>query len=198
MIEARRRVRINEGGSGEEATHVDLRKLRAERGLTQEELARLSGVSRPAIHRIENGQQAPRRGTVKKLAQALGVAPWEVAPGLYTQPGGALPGVKLTPEVQKQFEGYIAALSLKIARDTGDVEDLKGAGHEGLVEACRKFKDTGGMSFDPWVKNYVRNRILDEAKRYYSGNERTYGFEETLPAEWEGDIPDLATMQDEE
>ena len=60
---------------------MDLRKLRAERGFTQDELAALSGVSRPAIHRIENGQQAPRRGTVKKLAAAR----WGSHPGRLPQ-----------------------------------------------------------------------------------------------------------------
>lgn len=175
-----------------------MKRLREERGLTQERLAGLSGVSRPAIHRIENGQQAPRRGTVKKLAQALGITPWEVAPELFTRPGDQPPGVKLTPELHRRFEPYIATLAWKIARNAGDVEDLEGAGREGLFEACRKFEDTEGMAFDAWAKNYVRNRILDEARRHYEKNERTYGFEETLPPEWEGDIPDMATMTDEE
>lgn len=177
---------------------MDLKKLREDCGLTQEELASRSGVSRPAIHRIENGQQAPRRGTVKKLAQALGMAPWEVAPDLFTRPGEQPPGLKLTSELHRKFEPYIATLARKIARNAGDVEDLEAAGREGLFEACRKFKEGEGMDFEPWAKNYVRNRILDEARRHYEKNERTYGFEETLPPEWEGDIPDLGTMSDEE
>jgi transcriptional regulator with XRE-family HTH domain len=107
---------------------VELKRLREERGLTQEGHARLSGVSRPTIHRIENGQQAPRRRTVKKLAQALSVAPWEMAPGLFTRPGGKPPGIKVTSEVREQFEGYIAALAFRIARSPADVEDLKELG----------------------------------------------------------------------
>lgn len=167
---------------------MDLKKLREECGITQVELAQLSGVSRPAIHRIENGQQTPRRGTVKKLAQGLGVAPWEMAPELFTRPGGKPPGIKVTSEVREQFEGYIAALAFRIARDPADVEDLKGAGHEGLVEACMKFKDTGGMAFDPWVKNYVRNRILDEARRLYEGTDQVYEFEDVFGPEWNDSV----------
>jgi transcriptional regulator with XRE-family HTH domain len=169
-------------------TPTELKRLREERDLTQEALAALSGVSRLAIHRIENGQQAPRRGTVKKLAQALGIAPWEVAPGLFTRPGGTPPGVKLTSEVREQFEGYIAALAFRIARNPVDVEDLKGAGQEGLVEACMKFRDTGGMDFDPWVKNYVRNRILDEARRLYEGTDHVHQFEEVFGPDWNDSV----------
>ena len=54
------------------------------------------------------------------------------------------------------------------------------------------------MAFEPWAKTYVRNRILDEARRHYQSTEKTDGFEDVLPPEWEGDIPDMATMVDEE
>jgi transcriptional regulator with XRE-family HTH domain len=167
-----------------EVSGVDLKRLRKECGLTQVELARLSGVSRPAIHRIENGQQAPRRRTVKKIAHAMGAAPWEVAPDLFSRPGTDPPGVKLTPKVQEQFSGYIATLAFKIAQSPADVEDLKGAGHEGLVEACRKFEDTGRSDFDQWVKAYVRNRILDEARRFYGGNDLDRGMEDVFGPDW--------------
>jgi len=176
---------------------VELKRIRSKLGLTQEALAKSSGVSRLTIHRIENGQQAPHRKTVTKLARALQVHQADIAPELFTRPGGTPPGVKLTLEVREQFDGYIATLARKIARDEADVEDLKGAGQEGLVEACRKFKETGGMAFDPWVKNYVRNRILDEANRYYEGNERTYGLEDTLPEEFEGQVPDQGSYSDD-
>lgn len=169
---------------------MHLKKLRVNRGLSQETLAGLSGVSRPAIHRIENGQQTPQRRTVTKLARALDVHPADIAPELFTKPGGKPPGVKVTPEVRNQFDGYIATLARRIARNDDDVEDLQGAGQEGLVEACRKFKETGGMAFDPWVKYYVRNRILSEASRYYEGNEQTYALEDTLPLKFEGQVPE--------
>lgn len=177
---------------------MELRRLRLERDLTQEGLAGISGVARPTIHRMENGQQKPRKSTVRKLARALEVEPSDIAPDLFPAPGSPPPGVPPTPEIQRKFEPYITTLARRISRSPDDVEDLAGAGREGLIEACQKFRDTGGMDFEPWVKTYVRNRILDEAKRYYEGSERTYGFEETLPPEWEGDIPDLGTMQDDE
>ena len=177
---------------------ADLKRLRKERGLTQEVLADLSGVSRPAIHRVENGQQVPRRGTISKLARALGVEPSDLAPDLFPKPGGPPLGVELTAEIFERFEPYIATLAARIAWSGGDAEELEGAGREGLLEACRKFRSDGGMKFDPWAKNYVRNRILDESRRQQEKIGRTDTFGDVLPPEWEGDIPDMATMMDDE
>ncbi|MGW3545658.1 helix-turn-helix domain-containing protein [Nocardia niigatensis] len=52
-----------------------LREYRVAKFLTQEELADLSGVSRPTIARIESGTAKPRPRTVRKLAAALGIEP---------------------------------------------------------------------------------------------------------------------------
>lgn len=52
-----------------------LRYWRELHALTQRDLALMSGVSRPTIARIETGATNPYPGTVRKLAQALDVAP---------------------------------------------------------------------------------------------------------------------------
>jgi transcriptional regulator with XRE-family HTH domain len=53
-----------------------LKKLRTARGLTQDELATMAGVSRATVACGEAGQLAnPRIETVQKLARALDV-PW--------------------------------------------------------------------------------------------------------------------------
>jgi transcriptional regulator with XRE-family HTH domain len=54
---------------------MKLRELRLRRALTLRELGVLSGVAYDTIHGIETGKQAPRPSTVRKLANALGVAP---------------------------------------------------------------------------------------------------------------------------
>ena len=51
-----------------------LRSLRTDRGTTQEELARRSGVHRVTIARIEMGEQLPRYQTLQALAGALGLS----------------------------------------------------------------------------------------------------------------------------
>lgn len=55
-----------------------LKQRRVAKFLTQEELADLSGVSRPTIARIESGTAIPRAKTIKKLAGALDMAPNEM------------------------------------------------------------------------------------------------------------------------
>jgi transcriptional regulator with XRE-family HTH domain len=51
-----------------------LAALREARGLTQEQLAAASGVSRVQISRLEQGHFAPRLASLKCLAAALGVS----------------------------------------------------------------------------------------------------------------------------
>lgn len=51
-----------------------LRRLRHERGLTQEETAHEAGVSMGTYVRIELGQRMPSWGTVRKIAVALDVS----------------------------------------------------------------------------------------------------------------------------
>ncbi len=50
-----------------------LRELREQRNLTLRDLEESSGVSKDAISEIERGLRRPRRSTVEKLAQGLGV-----------------------------------------------------------------------------------------------------------------------------
>lgn len=43
----------------------------ARRGMTQSELARLSGVSRPCVSTVVNGSRNPRMDTARKIVAAL-------------------------------------------------------------------------------------------------------------------------------
>lgn len=50
-----------------------LRRLRQEKGLSQQELAAKSGISRVTIARIELGEQSPRYETIVALAKGLNI-----------------------------------------------------------------------------------------------------------------------------
>jgi transcriptional regulator with XRE-family HTH domain len=50
-----------------------LKKLRADRKMTQEALAEKAGISRTYLARLELGQQDPTLTTLKSLAKALKV-----------------------------------------------------------------------------------------------------------------------------
>lgn len=52
---------------------LDLRKIRVEKKLSQEELADQSGITVRTIQRIENQESVPRTHTLNQLANALGV-----------------------------------------------------------------------------------------------------------------------------
>jgi transcriptional regulator with XRE-family HTH domain len=60
--------------------HVAAR--RTERGKTQEEVAKLAGISRQALSEIERGTQAPRWETLYMLAQALRCEVFDLIPSL--------------------------------------------------------------------------------------------------------------------
>ncbi len=50
-----------------------VRQARDRRAWTQEDLAKASGVSVPALHRVETTKGRPRATTIRKLADALRV-----------------------------------------------------------------------------------------------------------------------------
>lgn len=58
-----------------------IKRLREERGLTQEELAKALGVTRPAVTQWETGWSQPRMGTIEKLSQFFGVSKAELIEG---------------------------------------------------------------------------------------------------------------------
>jgi len=55
-----------------------LREHRKRRGLTQIELAKISGVGRATIAGLEAGNRGAYKSTVEKLARALKVKPYEL------------------------------------------------------------------------------------------------------------------------
>lgn len=53
----------------------NVRRLRVERGWSQQMLAEAVGVTQGAISQIENGSTGPRMATLERLAVALNVEP---------------------------------------------------------------------------------------------------------------------------
>jgi transcriptional regulator with XRE-family HTH domain len=60
---------------------MQLRRLRRARALTQEELSRISGVSRDTISALEAGKREAQPRTIRRLADALSVEPQELMKG---------------------------------------------------------------------------------------------------------------------
>ena len=57
---------------------ITLKKLRIKKLLSQDKLAKLSGVSRTTVVAIENNLHKPQPLTIQKLANALGIDPSEI------------------------------------------------------------------------------------------------------------------------
>lgn len=57
----------------DEFSHKKLRQFRESAGLTQEALARATGLSLSAVTKLERGGIDPSWSTVQRLARALGV-----------------------------------------------------------------------------------------------------------------------------
>lgn len=56
----------------------NLRRLRQDRGLSQEELADLAGLNRNYVGMVEREENAPTVDTLEALSKALKVAPEEL------------------------------------------------------------------------------------------------------------------------
>jgi transcriptional regulator with XRE-family HTH domain len=55
-----------------------LRHIRKKRLLTQVELSKMTGVAQDSISSLETGKREAHPGTIRKLAEALGVEPTEL------------------------------------------------------------------------------------------------------------------------
>jgi transcriptional regulator with XRE-family HTH domain len=64
-----------------EVSPLKLRELREDRAYSMRELAERAGVHYNTIHRIEHGQDNVHPRTIRKLAEALGVAPRDLRSG---------------------------------------------------------------------------------------------------------------------
>ncbi|MGH2852703.1 MAG: helix-turn-helix domain-containing protein [Solirubrobacteraceae bacterium] len=76
-----------------------LRKLRTERGISQDGLARNTGIHSTAIGRFEHDAREPRLKSILRLADGL-----NVNPGALLDPIGER---RLTPEAFEQHFGHL-------------------------------------------------------------------------------------------
>src|SRR5215208_3364836 len=73
-----------------------LRRLREERALRQEDLAKLAGIGKNTVNRIEKNRTEPHMTTIRKLADALKVDPADLVRGERISPRVTKPGERGT------------------------------------------------------------------------------------------------------
>ncbi len=79
----------------------NLAKLRKEKGLTQEELVKISGVAISQIRRYETDKSTPSLDAIKKLVSALGVSIDEM---VFNKTTGVAQNKIIDRELLEQFE----------------------------------------------------------------------------------------------
>lgn len=137
----------------DEAVKYNLKALRLERGLTQQALADLAGVSKQTVSNIEKGQGANSR-TLERLAESLAISPLE----FFKEPekGAEIEYKRVSPRAAKlNREQYTAMLEKTvdfIVKDAG--EKLY------LISVMPTVKDMFAMN---------RDRLLDSLNAERSG-----------------------------
>lgn len=67
----------------------NLKRARAESGLSQTQLAKAADISHSEIYRLEAGTREPRLGTLLKLGSAMGIDGGDLIEGLGEAPASA-------------------------------------------------------------------------------------------------------------
>lgn len=104
-------------GMGRKVSHLgkvvaaNVKRLRAELGITEEEVKRRSGISQKTFNNIANAEHSPTISTIEKVAKGLGVDPWELmlpefGPGIVVRKGETA-----SPEAALQLERIYTLLS---------------------------------------------------------------------------------------
>lgn len=89
-----------------EAFGRNLRKLRSEVGLTQDDLAAKVGLGRTSITNIEKGRQHVSLHQVFQLADAIGVSPQQLLPTRDVKPA--------SPKLERQLEKRLKSESIEV------------------------------------------------------------------------------------
>ncbi|CAN5852831.1 XRE family transcriptional regulator [soil metagenome] len=97
---------------------MNLRRLRGERGLTQEELADAAGISRAGYRKVEAAESEPRAGTILALSRGLGVKPGDLL-----RPAPPLPVARFR-STKRMREREL--LLIRVAKELKDYTDLEG------------------------------------------------------------------------
>jgi RNA polymerase sigma factor for flagellar operon FliA len=77
-----------------------------------------------------------------------------------------------TPEMVARFQEGLSLIevhALSVARGIGPgctVDDLRGFGREGLLDAARSFDDSRGVPFERWASMRIRSSMIDGVRRW--------------------------------
>lgn len=97
---------------------INLKRIRNNRNLSQQDLAELSKVSRQSIGAYEKGIRRPKIDATKRLAAALNVAPGDIDPyGIYETPSDPT----LQESLKETGEAYTASDAWKLDPEAEEI-----------------------------------------------------------------------------
>lgn len=134
----------------------NLRRLRAEKGLSQEALAESAGLSRPAYRNIETRKSEPRAETLHRLATALGVGIKELV-----SPVPVLTHVRFRSLKRLKSRGQVVSAVARRLSDLNELERLVGEPREpaGPLRLPPEILSAHGVKRSTSAAEYVRREF---------------------------------------
>ncbi len=114
-------------------------ELREQQRWSQEELATKAGVSVKTVSRLENGRYESRRGTIDRVADALGITADELDPPPAPLGLGADPRVPASAAEIQEIRADVAALR----EDVGQIVELMQQLRDPLADLLRTQAEAG-------------------------------------------------------
>lgn len=138
--------------------------LRKEKGLKQEELAEMLGVSGQAVSKWENDQTCPDISLLPQLASILGVTVDELLSGKREM----APSVQILPEEQRKD---IKEMMLRIIVDSADGDKVRVNLPMALIQVAIECGiEMPQLSGSEALKHIDWNQIMDMVSRGFIGN----------------------------
>jgi transcriptional regulator with XRE-family HTH domain len=142
-------------------------QLREARRWTHEDLAHAAGVSVKTVSRFEKGRVEGRRGTVRKIAEALGVDEADIV-GLPPAPLGlGVPAVSQLDRIEKMLESVTPAATKALRDDPRDARELAAmhAKLDDLQEAVDRIEGYLREQASAAVRERVKRAARQQSKR---------------------------------
>ncbi|NSE52377.1 helix-turn-helix transcriptional regulator [Coprococcus eutactus] len=127
-----------------------IRELRQARGLTQEDLGAMCGLAGSAIRRYESGRQTPKKETLNRIYNALGVCDTITIGNPDDTPASEVVGDNVSVDVQEDEEVYSVTKKELMAMAYDVMDDL--------LYTCAS-KD------EMMVMNFALDRLINEITR---------------------------------
>src|SRR5215213_3506218 len=142
-----------------------IRSVREAAAINQSQLARMSGVARNTISRIEFGHRVPSSETLEKIAMALGVEPGELFPKAESLQGFDLEALLVEIHTEEPDLSRREALEIAFERFTERVKSMPTSSLRAYAQALREKQRTlrAPADFDEYMRTVETREFIELA-----------------------------------